>query len=98
MEDIELDSEITALKNGSRVSVKQNTLKYQSFKAFCNQTSLHGWNYICHQNSSKVDKIFWTLIILLSASTAAYFLSKSTIDYQRSTVRNNFNIFQFIGF
>ena len=60
----------------------------QNFSTFCNQTSLHGWQYIAQSHTSSLKHVFWALIVSLSMATAAIFLYNNTMDYLHATVRN----------
>ena len=59
----------------------------QNFSTFCNQTSLHGWQYIAQSHTSSLKHVFWALIVSLSMATAAIFLYNNTMDYLHATVR-----------
>ena len=58
----------------------------QNFSTFCNQTSLHGWQYIAQSHTSSLKHVFWALIVSLSMATAAIFLYNNTMDYLHATV------------
>ena len=57
-----------------------------TFRAFCNQTSLHGWHYIGQKNASIFQRIFWIVILLLSILTTILFLYNSTLDFLHATI------------
>ena len=63
----------------------------QNFSTFCNQTSLHGWQYIAQSHTSSLKHVFWALIVSLSMATAAIFLYNNTMDYLHATVRTRKN-------
>jgi len=67
----------------------------QNFSIFCNQTSLHGWQYIAQAHTSSLKHIFWALIVSLSMATAALFLYNNTMDYLHATVCATFLAFTF---
>lgn len=49
---------------------------------FCNDTSLHGFNYICHPGRHKTEKIFWALSILASFTVTGVLIFKFIIESQ----------------
>ena len=55
-----------------------------TLKQYCQQTSLHGWNYIA--NDKKEWKIVWGLIVLASIAMASTFIYTATEDFLNSTV------------
>ena len=61
-----------------------------NFSTFCQQTSLHGWQYIAQKNSSSAKHMFWAVVVSMSMATAALFLYNNTMDYLNATVRPNF--------
>ena len=61
-----------------------------NFSTFCQQTSLHGWQYIAQKNSSSAKHMFWAVVVSMSMATAALFLYNNTMDYLNATVRANF--------
>ena len=63
----------------------------QNFSTFCNQTSLHGWQYIAQSHTSSLKHVFWALIVSLSMATAAIFLYNNTMDYLHATVSDIYN-------
>ena len=61
-----------------------------NFSTFCQQTSLHGWQYIAQKNSSSAKHMFWAVVVSMSMATAALFLYNNTMDYLNATVSANF--------
>ena len=51
-----------------------------SFHEFCQQTSLHGWQYLGKGGGTK-GKIVWLFIVLASLGVASVFLFTSTEDF-----------------
>ena len=66
-------------------------LTMQNFSTFCNQTSIHGWQYIAQAHTSSLKHIFWALIVSLSMATAALFLYNNTmaVSYTHLTLPTN---------
>ena len=58
----------------------------ENFSTFCQQTSLHGWQYIAQKQTSNMKHVFWAIIVSLSMGTAALFLYNNTMDYLHATV------------
>ena len=54
---------------------------------FCEQTSLHGWQYIAQSHTSNAKHLFWAIIVSLSMATASYFLYNNTVNFLDATVR-----------
>ena len=49
------------------------------FRTFCDQTTLHGWQYIGNsETSNKIKLYFWSIIVCLSMVTAGIFLYYNT--------------------
>ena len=40
------------------------------FFEFCEDTTLHGWNYLVKRNISKSSRLFWAFVIFLSIGLA----------------------------
>lgn len=53
------------------------------FSVFCQQTSLHGWQYM-QSERGWCQKIFWGLVVLLSLSLGFGFTYNNIIQYQNS--------------
>ena len=68
-----------------------------NFSTFCQQTSLHGWQYIAQKNSSSAKHMFWAIVVSLSMATAALFLYNNTMDYLNATVRAKLYFFFKLG-
>ncbi|TRY67488.1 hypothetical protein TCAL_07642 [Tigriopus californicus] len=62
----------------------------ENFRTFCNQTSLHGWQYIAQKHSSSAKHVFWAMIVSLSMATASFFLYNNTMDFMDATVSEHF--------
>lgn len=63
----------------------------ENFQAFCNQTSLHGWQYITQRQGTQgfwsgFKHIFWSVIVCVAMGCAAIFLYNNTIDFMNATV------------
>jgi len=63
----------------------------ENFQAFCNQTSLHGWQYITQRPETDgfwagFKHIFWSIIVCVAMGCAAIFLYSNTIDFMNATV------------
>lgn len=59
----------------------------RSFRTFCNQTSLHGWQYMAQKQTSKAKCVFWVVIVVCSMAIATLFLYNNTMDFMQATVR-----------
>jgi hypothetical protein len=59
---------------------------YSNFRTFCNQTSLHGWQYIAQKHTSAWKHLFWFVIVLMSMGTASFFLYNNTVAFFDATV------------
>ena len=73
-------------KVSSHTSFCWNQTK-NNFRVFCNQTSLHGWQYIAQKHTSTAKHVFWAIIVFLSMGTAFFFLYNNTMDFMDATVR-----------
>lgn len=63
----------------SAVMVNFNTNAGEWFRTFCDQTTLHGWQYIVIQEPGhKLRVYFWAVIVTLSMVTAGIFLYNNT--------------------
>ena len=49
-----------------------------TFRTFCQQTSLHGWQYIVDKPASSCRHFFWATIVILSMVCAGTFLYNNT--------------------
>ena len=56
-----------------------------SFHEFCQQTSLHGWQYLGKGGGTK-GKIVWLFIVLASLGVASVFLFTSAEDFVNRAV------------
>ena len=57
-----------------------------SFHEFCQQTSLHGWQYLAKTGSGKKGKIVWLGIVLASLGVASIFLATAANDFSNRSV------------
>lgn len=69
------------------------TQTIENFRTFCNQTSLHGWQYIAQKHSSSAKHLFWAMIVSLSMATASFFLYNNTMDFMDATVSEHAEIY-----
>ena len=53
-----------------RKSARKTTL--ETTKEFCDATSIHGFAYIPHDRNSAIDRVFWSIVVLLALSFTAY--------------------------
>ena len=60
------------------------------FACYCNQTSLHGWQYL-QTEPGLARKVVWALVVLGSVGLAAYFTIANVIEYRNSTVVTSIN-------
>jgi len=61
------------------ITMNFNTNGGEWFQTFCNQTTLHGWQYIVIQEPGHKSRVyFWTFIVTLSMVTAGIFLYNNT--------------------
>ena len=70
---------MTSENGGSEESDKN------SFHEFCQQTSLHGWQYLGKGGGTK-GKIVWLFIVLSSLGVASVFLVTSAEDFVNRAV------------
>ena len=56
-----------------------------TFQGFCNQTSLHGWQYLGKGGGTK-GKIEWLFIVLASLGVASVFLFTQAEDFLNRSV------------
>ena len=56
-----------------------------SFQRYCENTSLHGWQYI-YVKSSKGWRILWMGMVLSSVIIACCFVFKQTSEFTKATV------------
>ena len=55
-----------------------------NLKKYCEQTSLHGWNYIAQDK--REWKLVWAFVVLASVAMASTFIYKAAEDFMNSTV------------
>ena len=56
----------------------------RGFSCYCQQTSLHGWQYI-DSEQGWFRKIFWFIIVFMSVALSVYFLVVNTKAYLKAT-------------
>lgn len=61
----------------------------QSFNAYCQETSLHGWRYVTSISSTSCEKWAWLILLLLSLSTAFVLVYRAVGDFLAHTVSTN---------
>ena len=85
------------LRQRRRRKKKPRCLKVtmENFSTFCQQTSLHGWQYIAQKHTSNMKHVFWAIIVSLSMGTAALFLYNNTMDYLHATVKCSLIVISF---
>ena len=71
------------IEEGEKVETNQNNL-VQGFYQFCQQTSLHGWNYI-QSESGIIRKTVWFILILFHYVIATVFIWKNFQEYSSAT-------------
>ena len=54
--------------------------KKNNFEAFCQQTSLHGWQHIT-QNHTVQGRVVWFSIVIASLAVASLFLATAAKDF-----------------
>ena len=57
-----------------------------TLRAYCEQTSLHGWYYISVHGGKTAWRIVWAAIVLTSIGVASVFIFKAAEDFTKSTV------------
>ena len=65
--------------------VNQHQGECNSFKEFCDQTSLHGWQYLGKQGGIK-GKVVWFAIVIASLGVASIFLATAAKDFVNRSV------------
>ena len=73
-------------KNETRQLSKDKAGKV--LKDFCESTSLHGYSYLYSSNSI-VSKLFWFLVMLITAMAAVYFSLLNTKEFIDSKIITN---------
>ena len=58
----------------------------EHFSSFCEDTTLHGWQYVDKQTFTKLQKIFWGVILFLSGVGATLFLYDNIVIFKNATV------------
>ena len=64
---------------------KNNKTANMSLKAYCEQTSLHGWYYMTSDHT-RIMRFIWALIVLSSIGVASVFVYKATEEFTKATV------------
>ena len=69
-----------------------------TFKDFCEQTSLHGWNFLLFRNFKSRHVMFWTFIIISAFTWCVVMIylnakefSEATVDFQTETLTKPLN-------
>lgn len=57
----------------------EKTIKY-----FCRNTNIHGFGYIVQQSGHRIEKIFWSLSILISFILTGILIHKLVIESQKN--------------
>ena len=60
-------------------------LKTKIFQDFCQSTSLHGYSYLYNDNS-KILRIMWIIVIIMSTGLGVCFIVSNTEDYLNSKI------------
>ena len=60
---------------------------YQHFQNFCNETTLHGWQYLAEPSKNRGQKCLWTAVIIGAIILAGYFVVKTTQEYSKSATK-----------
>ena len=55
------------------------------FVTYCEQTSLHGWQYFV-DSVHKYWRIHWVFIVLLSIAVAIFFVVTASLEFQQATI------------
>ena len=58
----------------------------EHFNSFCNNTNLHGWQYMAEQRFTKLQKAFWGAILFLSTCCAIILIYNNVVIFQNATV------------
>ena len=67
-----------------RKSARKKTL--ETTKEFCDATSIHGFAYISHERNSSIDRIFWSVVVILALSFTAYQVIVLYLEWQDEPV------------
>ena len=65
--------------NSFMIELKKHFKKFCQ-SGFCQNTSLHGYNYLCFADST-IYRCIWFILILVMNCVAIYFLGKNTEAY-----------------
>ena len=65
--------------NDGEVAIKSG------FSVYCEQTSLHGWQYFV-DSISRFWRIHWVLIVLISIGVAIFFVATASIEFHNATI------------
>ena len=67
-----------------RKSARKKTL--ETTTEFCDATSIHGFAYISHERNSTIDRIFWSVVVILALSFTAYQVIVLYLEWQDEPV------------
>ena len=56
------------------------------FNSFCRHTTLHGWQYFAEHSFTRLQKLFWGVIILVSVCTATLIIYNNILIFKNATV------------
>ena len=58
----------------------------EHFNSFCRHTTLHGWQYFAEQSFTRLQKLFWSVILLISVSCATVLIYNNLVIFKNATV------------
>ena len=58
----------------------------ETFNSFCRHTTLHGWQYMAEQSFTRIQKLFWGLIICVSFACATVLIYNNLLIFKNATV------------
>ena len=66
------------------IFIKQRTMEH--FNSFCKHTTLHGWQYMAEQTFTKLQKLFWGVILFVSVFGATVLIYNNILIFKNATV------------
>ena len=58
----------------------------EHFKVFCEQTSLHGWNFLAYSKFKCIHVTFWLSVIIGAAFVCTFCIYQNTEEFIEATV------------
>ena len=58
----------------------------EHFNSFCRHTTLHGWQYFAEQSFTRLQKLFWGVILFISVFCATVLIYNNLLIFKNATV------------